>query len=176
MVLENAEDAKARGAAIYAELVGWGQSADGYNVAIPEPAGRGLENAMRRSLAKSNIKPTEVDYVNAHATSTSLGDKAESLALERLFGSGVSSPPVSSTKGQTGHTLSMSGALETAFCALAIREKFVPGNAGLEETDLDAPSLNLVRAPLDRSVDVILKNSSGFGGSNVCLVLRRWRD
>ncbi len=176
LVLENADDARARGATIYAELAGWGQSADGYNVAIPEPTGKGLEAAMRRALGRAGVAPAEVDFVNAHATSTPMGDKAEAAAIERVFGSGPASPLVSSTKGLTGHTLSMSGALETGFCALCMRHNFVPGNAGLREVDPELAPLNLPQAMVERPVNVILKNSSGFGGSNVCLVLRRWRD
>ena len=176
LVVENAEDARARGAHIYAEVAGWGQSADGYNVAIPEPTGRGLELAIRRALERSGVSAEEVDYINAHATSTPVGDKAEAMVIERVFGSAPSSPLVSSTKGLTGHTLSMSGALEVGFCAIALREGMVPGNAGLVELDPDLPALNFPRTTISKKVDVILKNSSGFGGSNVCVVLRRWRE
>ena len=117
-----------------------------------------------------------MDYINAHATSTPVGDKAEAMVIERVFGSAPSSPLVSSTKGLTGHTLSMSGALEVGFCAIALREGMVPGNAGLVELDPDLPALNFPRTTISKKVDVILKNSSGFGGSNVCVVLRRWRE
>jgi 3-oxoacyl-[acyl-carrier-protein] synthase-1 len=173
LVLENLDDARARGASVYAEIAGWGQSSDGYNVAMPEPEGRGIESAARRALERAGIQAQEVDYVNAHATSTPAGDRAEAAALGRLFGGGGKRPLVSSTKGLTGHTLSMSGALETALSALVLQEGFVPGNAGLVETDPDCPPLNLVRGCVMQKVDVILKNSSGFGGSNVCLLLRR---
>lgn len=175
LVLEHADDARARGTRIYAEVAGWGQSADGYNVAIPEPEGRGLELAIARALRSAGVAPANIGYVNAHATSTPAGDRAETLALSRIFGSATAAPLVSSTKGLTGHTLSMSGALETALTALSMSEGFVPGNAGLGEPDADLPEINLPRASVDADVAFALKNSSGFGGSNVCLVLRRGR-
>jgi 3-oxoacyl-(acyl-carrier-protein) synthase len=129
---------------------------------------------MRRALASAQIEPGQVDYVNAHATSTPAGDRAEASALARVFGEGLQTPFISSTKGLTGHTLSMAGALETALCSLAVRDQFIPGTAGLVETDADAPKLKLPRTTLDEKVTTVLKNSSGFGGSNVCIVLRRW--
>jgi 3-oxoacyl-[acyl-carrier-protein] synthase-1 len=176
LVLENADEARARGAFIYAELAGWGQSADGCGIAIPERSGIGLERAARAALASAGEAPGRVDYVNAHATSTPAGDRAEAAALARIFGTGSGTPLVSSTKGQTGHTLSMSGVLETAFCALSIRGNFVPGNAGFVEPDADGPGIRLPRAASECPVSVVLKNSSAFGGSNVCLVLRRLEE
>jgi len=173
LVLENAEDARDRGAPVYAEVAGWGQSADGYSVASPEPGGTGLEVAMRRALADAGREPADIGYVNVHATSTPAGDLAEAQAIARVFGTGENSPLVSSTKGLTGHTLSMSGVLETALCALALQNDFVPGNAGLVELDPALPAIRIARSRVDRPVGTVLKNSSGFGGSNVCLVLRR---
>ena len=174
LVLEEADTARARGATVYAELAGWGQAADGYNVAVSHPEGAGLVEAIRRTLADANVTPGEVDYVNAHATSTPAGDRSEAQALQTVFTAAGARPKVSSTKGITGHPLSMAGVMETAFCALAIREGFIPGNTNLQAPDEACAGLDLPRVPLDMAPRVILNNSSGFGGSNVCHLLRRW--
>jgi 3-oxoacyl-(acyl-carrier-protein) synthase len=173
LVLEEREAALRRGATIYATLAGWGQASDGYNVAAPRPDGAGLRSAITRALADAQVASSEINYVNAHATSTPVGDAAEALALRDIFTSAGHRPVVSSTKGLTGHGLSMAGAMETAFCALALKEGFIPGNAHLADADPACEGLDLPRASLDRRPQFILKNSSGFGGSNVCLVLKR---
>ena len=175
LILEESETARVRGATIYAELAGWGQAADGYNVAVSHPEGAGLVVAMRRTLTDAGVRPEDIDYVNAHATSTPAGDRSEALALQSVFTAAGHRPKVSSTKGLTGHPLSMSGVMEAAFCALAIREGFVPGNANLVNPDESCAGLDLPRVTLDIAPRVILNNSSGFGGSNVCHVLRTWQ-
>jgi 3-oxoacyl-(acyl-carrier-protein) synthase len=172
MIVEEAGLARRRGAHIYAELTGWGQAGDGYSVAIAHPEGAGLRVAMQRALADAGVAPADIDYVNAHATSTLQGDRSEALALRAVF-TGAAHPPVSSTKALTGHGLSLSGLMEAAFCALAIDDGFVPGAAHLEEPDPDCAPLNLPRTSLDARPRLVLNNSSGFGGSNVCHVLRR---
>lgn len=176
LVLEEAETARRRGATIYAELAGWGQAADGYNVAVSHPDGQGLAEAMRRTLADAGVSATDIDYVNAHATSTPAGDRSEALALRTVFTASGAKPRVSSTKGLTGHPLSMAGVMEAAFCAVAIRDGFVPGNAHLKNPDDACAGLDLPRASLDVAPRVVLNNSSGFGGSNVCHVLRRMTE
>ncbi|HZZ56446.1 MAG TPA: beta-ketoacyl-[acyl-carrier-protein] synthase family protein [Opitutaceae bacterium] len=168
LILEDLELARARGAAVYARVLGWGQAADGYNVAMPDPTGAGLAAAMRRALGDARVPFSAIDYVNAHATSTPTGDRAEAAAVRRLCSEAGASPPISSTKGLTGHPLSMSGVMEAAFCALAMAEGFIPGNAHLSEPDPACAGLNLPRATLAGRPSLILKNSSGFGGSNVC--------
>ncbi|MEO6569447.1 MAG: beta-ketoacyl-[acyl-carrier-protein] synthase family protein [Opitutaceae bacterium] len=173
LVVEEAEFARQRGAPIYAELAGWGQAADGYNVAVSHPEGAGLTLAMQRALADARVSPTDVDYINAHATSTPAGDRSEALALQAVFTAAGAKPKISSTKGLTGHPLSMSGVMEAAFCALALREGFMPGNVNLTEPDLACAGLDLPRVTLDTAPHFILTNSSGFGGSNVCHVLKR---
>ena len=173
LILEEAETARERGAPIYAELAGWGQAADGYNVAVSHPHGSGLVEAMHRALADARAAPADIDYVNAHATSTPAGDRSEALALHTVFSKAGAHPLISSTKGLTGHPLSMAGVMETAFCALAIRDGFVPGNANLANPDEACAGLNLPRACVDAAPRVILNNSSGFGGSNVCHVLKK---
>lgn len=173
LVIEEAETARRRGAPIYAELAGWGQAADGYNVAVSHPEGAGLVDAIRRALADAGLTPRDIDYVNAHATSTPAGDRSEAVALRTVFTATGASPRISSTKGLTGHPLSMAGVMEAAFCALALREGFIPGNANLVAPDEACAGLDLPRTTLAEQPDIILNNSSGFGGSNVCHVLRR---
>lgn len=173
LILEEAETARRRGARVYAEVAGWGQAADGYNVAVSHPDGAGLAEAMRRALADSGLAPGDIDYVNAHATSTPAGDRSEALALRTVFTSQGATPAVSSTKGLTGHPLSMAGVMEAGFCALALHEGFIPGNANLVTPDEACAGLNLPRQTVDQAIRVIFNNSSGFGGSNVCHVLRR---
>lgn len=172
LIVENAELARSRGARIYAELIGWGQAGDGYSVAISHPEGAGLREAMARTLADARVNASDIDYVNAHATSTTAGDRSEALALQAIF-SGAARPRVSSTKALTGHGLSLAGAMEAAFCALAISEGFIPGCAHLTEPDPVCAALDLPRSSLDEAPRLVLNNSSGFGGSNVCHVLRR---
>ncbi len=171
LLLESAEAAAGRGAVPYAELLGWGQSADGCNLAQSDPDGRGLALAITRALQAAGTAPAQVDYVNAHATSTPAGDRSEARALQAVFGAHGLRPAVSSTKALTGHGLSMAAAMETGFCALALKEGFIPGQAHLVTPDPDAAALRLPRATLDQAPRIVLKNSSGFGGSNVALVL-----
>ena len=172
ILLEESAGARRRGAAPYAELAGWGQAADGHNVAISHPEGAGLAEAMRRALADAGLGTGDIGYVNAHATSTPAGDRSEALALHAVFTAAGAHPRVSSTKGLTGHPLSMSGAMEAAFCALAIRDGFVPGNANLVHPDEACEGLDLPGSTLDTAPSVVINNCSGFGGSNVCHVLR----
>jgi 3-oxoacyl-[acyl-carrier-protein] synthase-1 len=173
LVVEDATLARNRGAHIYSELVGWGQAGDGYSIAASHPEGAGLRRAMERTLADARVNASDVDYVNAHATSTVAGDKSEALALHAVFTQAGARPSVSSTKALTGHGLSLAGAMEAAFCALAIDERFIPGAAHLEEPDTVCDGLDLPRTSLDRAPSLVLNNSSGFGGSNVCHLLRR---
>jgi 3-oxoacyl-[acyl-carrier-protein] synthase I len=173
LMMEEAAVARERGARTYAELIGWGQAGDGHSVAASHPEGAGLREAMRRTLADANVTPGDIGYVNAHATSTPAGDRSEALALHAVFSQSGATPRVSSTKALTGHGLSLAGAMEAAFCALAIAEDFIPGAAHLGEPDPVCAGLNLPRTSLDEAPGLVLNNSSGFGGSNVCHVLRR---
>jgi len=173
LIVEDATVARARGAHIYAELTGWGQAGDGHSVAASHPEGAGLREAMRRTLADAKVNAGDVAYVNAHATSTVAGDRSEALALHAIFTAANARPRISSTKALTGHGLSLAGAMEAAFCALAIDEGFIPGAAHLDEPDAVCDGLDLPRASLDEAPRLVLNNSSGFGGSNVCHLLRR---
>jgi 3-oxoacyl-[acyl-carrier-protein] synthase I len=171
LVLEAATVAAARGARVWARWSGWGQSGDGHRPTQSDPTGDGLSRAMTLALRDAGLDPGSVDYVSAHATSTVAGDRSEALALRQVFGD--HSPRISSTKGLTGHPLSMSGAFEAAICALALHDGFTPGNAHLEEPDEACARLDLPRATLPAAPRIALSNSSGFGGSNVVLVLAR---
>lgn len=172
LILEEAEFARARRAPVYAEFAGWGQASDGYSIAISHPEGTGLADAIGRALADSRLAPGDIDYINAHATSTQAGDRSEAMALHRIFTATGARPAISSTKGLTGHPLSMAGVMEAAFCALAIKEGFIPGNAHLQTPDPTCKGLDLPRETLARSPRAVLSTSSGFGGSNVALVFK----
>jgi len=172
VVLESEAEVSRRGVAPYCELVGWGQASDGYNVAISHPDGAGSQLAMENALASARVAPGEVDYVNAHATSTLIGDVSEARALKSVFGATGARPAISSTKALTGHGLSLAGAMEVGFCALAMREGFVPGSAHISSLDPACEGLNIVRTTRPGAPRVVLKNSSGFGGANVALILR----
>lgn len=173
VVLENEEEIARRGVKPYAEVLGWGQASDGHNVAISHPEGNGSAAAMASALRASGVTPAQVDYVNAHATSTLIGDVSEARALRSVFQEHLPRVAVSSTKALTGHGLSLAGAMESAFCALALRDGFIPGCAHLTKVDPECAGLNLPRATEDRQAGIVVKNSSGFGGANVALVFRR---
>jgi 3-oxoacyl-(acyl-carrier-protein) synthase len=172
LVLEDLERAQKRGATIYAEPVGWGQTSDGYDVMAPEPSGDGLRRAMEDALRDAGVTAAQIDYVNAHATATPLGDPAECRALKNVFKE--NSPLISSTKSQTGHGLSMAGALEAAICCLSIDEGFTPVSLNITELDPACEGLRIVTGAVDHAPRIVLSNSSAFGGANVSLILRRF--
>jgi 3-oxoacyl-[acyl-carrier-protein] synthase-1 len=172
VVLESEEEVERRKAKIYCEVAGWGQASDGHNVAISHPEGTGLRVAIENALKAADLTPDAIDYVNAHATSTPIGDISEAKALRSIFGHSPTRPAISSTKALTGHGLSLAGAMEAGFCALAIREGFMPGSAHITKLDPACDGLNIIRATLPHRPSVVLSNSSGFGGANVCLVMK----
>lgn len=173
LVLESEDEVARRGITPYAEVAGWGQASDGHNVAISHPEGLGLRRAMLKALTSAQIAPGQVDYINAHATSTPIGDLSEVIAIRSVFATAGARPAISSTKALTGHGLSLAGAMESGFCALAFREGFVPGSAHIAELDPACADLNILRESRSITPSVILNNSSGFGGANVCVALRR---
>jgi len=173
VVLESEDEVVRRGVKPYCEVVGWGQASDGHNVAISHPEGSGLRAAIENALRSAKVAPGEVGYINAHGTSTPIGDISEAKALRAVFSPSGARPAVSSTKALTGHGLSLSGAMETGFCALALRDGFVPGSANITTIDPACADLNIPLTTESRQVDIALNNSSGFGGANVSLVLRR---
>ena len=172
LVLESEEEVARRRPKVYGEVAGWGQASDGHNVAISHPDGEGLRMAIENALKYSEVAPEEVDYVNAHATSTPIGDISEAKALKAIFTESPSRPAISSTKALTGHGLSLAGAQEAAFCALAMKEGFIPCSAHITNLDPACAGLNIIRATLPQRPNVVLSNSSGFGGANVCLVFK----
>jgi len=172
LVLEEWNSARRRGAHIYAELAGDGNSLSSYRITDSPPDGDGPIQAMRQALANAGATLAEVDYINAHGTSTFMNDRSESAALHAVFGARVKDVAVSSTKSSMGHLIAAAGAVEVAVCALAIRHEELPVNANLRELDPDC-DLALVRdVPQRRRVRVAMSNSFGFGGSNSCVVLR----
>lgn len=173
VILEEANYARQRGAHAYAELAGWGQSSDGYHRASPEPEGKGLESAMRKALASADVTADQINYVCAHATSTLAGDLAEAKAIGSVFRDRLDSLPVSSPKALAGHSLSMSGVLDLALCCLMLDEGFILGNANLKNVDTGCQHLFLPVETEQSDLSWILNNSSGFGGSNVCNVLKK---
>ena len=173
LVLETEDEVLRRGVKPYAEVLGWGQASDGWNVAISHPEGSGSAAAMTLALKASGVVSEQVDYVNAHATSTLIGDISEARALRSVFGTGAGRPAVSSTKALTGHGLSLAGVMESAFCALAMREGFIPGNAHLTKVDPECGGIHLPLTTEAATPEIVMKNSSGFGGANVALVFKR---
>ena len=173
VILEEMEAAKRRGANIYAELVGYGMSGDAFHIAAPSEDGDGPARVMRNALEDAGIAPEEIDYINAHGTSTPAGDKEEPLAIKMVFGSHAKRLAVSSTKSMTGHLLGAAGGLETAICALAVSDQVLPPTINYEnpdpECDLDYVPNEARRAPIRYA----LSNSFGFGGTNGCLILKR---
>jgi len=173
LVLESEDEVTRRGVKPYCEIAGWGQASDGHNVAISHPEGTGLRVAIEHALKSARIDAAAVGYINAHGTSTPIGDISEAKAIRAVFAPSDARPALSSTKALTGHGLSLAGAMETGFCALALRDGFVPGSANITTIDPACADLNIPLKTETRQVEVALNNSSGFGGANVSLVLRR---
>ncbi len=173
MILEEYERAVARGARIYAEIVGYGVTNDAYHMTAPRPNGAQAARAMRIALNDAHVAPSEIEYINAHGSSTQLNDPTETLAIKDVFGDHAYQLPVSGTKGYYGHALGASGAIETAICALAMEREWLPPTVNLTVAD-EACDLNfLPGSGRSARVDHVLTNSFGFGGINAALVLRR---
>ncbi len=173
VVLEEYEHAKARGAKIYAEVIGYGLSGDAYHVTAPHPEGSGAFRSMEMAMKKSGLALSDIDYINAHGTSTPMGDELELGAVKRLFGSAMETVSMSSTKSAIGHLLGGAGAVESIFCILALRDQIVPPTLNLENPSDSCVGVDLV--PLvakERKVKAVLNNSFGFGGTNATLVMK----
>ncbi len=175
LVLEELEHARARGAKIYAELMGYGVSSDALHVTEPDPTGDNPARAMRMAFGDAGIDPSEIDYVNAHGTSTPVGDSAETRVLKLALGEEKAhATPVSSTKGATGHCLGAAGAVEAIFCILAARDGKVPPTINQTTPDPECDLDYIPNVARDHEVKIAVSNSFGFGGHNACIVIRRW--
>jgi len=173
VVVEELEHAKRRGATIYAELIGYGLSGDAHHITAPSETGEGAERSMRAACKRAQIKPEEIDYINAHGTST-MADTIELAAVERVMGAHASQVSMSSTKSSIGHLLGAAGAAEVIFCILAIRDNIAPATLNLDNPCVET-KINLVpHRPRERRIDTVLSNSFGFGGTNASLILRRF--
>ena len=173
VVLEAYEHAEARGARIYAELVGYGMSGDAYHITAPQPSGDGASRAMRSAIKRAGIAPGEIDYINAHGTSTPLGDEIELQAVQRVVGDGVNTLSMSSTKSAIGHLLGAAGAVEAIFAVLAIRDQIVPPTLNLDRVSVDTRIDLVPHKARKRKVEYVLSNSFGFGGTNACLIFKQ---
>jgi 3-oxoacyl-[acyl-carrier-protein] synthase II len=174
--LEEYEHAKARGAKIYAEVIGYGLSGDAHHVTAPHPEGSGAYRSMEMALKKAGMEPADIDYINAHGTST-MADTIELGAVKRLFGDAIANVSMSSTKSAIGHLLGGAGAAETIFCILAIRDQIVPPTLNLDNPDEGTEGVDLVpHVARKRSVRAALNNSFGFGGTNASLVVKALED
>lgn len=172
VVLEEYEHAKKRGAKIYAELAGYGETSDAYHMTAPVENGEGAARAMNLALKKANITTDQIGYINAHATSTPLGDKAEMTAIQTIFGP-HSKVAISSTKSMTGHLLGAAGSLEAIFSILSLQEQLAPPTINLEEVDESFEGMNLIKDTSPLNTDYVLSNSFGFGGTNISLLFKR---
>ena len=173
LVLEEYEHAKRRGAKIYAEVIGYGLTGDAYHITAPAEDGDGAFRAMRQALRNAKLNPEDIDYINAHGTSTPLGDVVEVRALKRLFGDHAKKLGVSSTKSAIGHLLGAAGSIEALFCTLALRDGVMPPTLNLDNPS-DECNLNFIpNQPQEKPLKTVMSNSFGFGGTNACLILRQ---
>jgi 3-oxoacyl-[acyl-carrier-protein] synthase II len=173
--LEELEHAKARGARIYCEVVGYGNTADANHITSPAPEGEGAARCMRMALRSAKMRPEEISYINAHGTSTPVGDVCETQAIKTVFGDHARKVSISSTKGATGHMLGAAGAVEMAICAMAINKDAVPPTINLENPDPNCDLDYVPNTAREVKVEAIVNNSFGFGGHNACLVARKFR-
>jgi 3-oxoacyl-[acyl-carrier-protein] synthase II len=174
VVLEALDHAQARGAKIYAELIGYGLSGDAYHITAPSPDGDGALRCMNAAIRRAGISAGEVDYINAHGTSTPLGDEIELGAVQKLVGNAAGRMSMSSTKSCIGHLLGAAGAVEAIFSILAIRDRTVPPTINLDNPSVDTPIDLVPHQARKRDVDIALSNSFGFGGTNASLIFRRY--
>ncbi len=176
LILESLEHATNRGAKIYAEIVGYGMTSDAYGIVEPAPDGEGAQRAMRLALKEANLQPADISYLNAHATSTPVGDKAETAAIKGVFGKDADKLPVSSTKSMTGHMLGAAGGIEAAICCLVIKHSAIPPTINLDNPDPEF-TLDYVphKARFNVPIETVMSNSFGFGGHNCALIFKRFQ-
>lgn len=171
--LEELEHARRRGAKIYAEVIGYGLSGDAYHITSPSPDGDGGFRSMSAALKRAGLSPSDLDYINAHGTSTPLGDEIELGAVERLLGNAASKVAMSSTKSSTGHLLGAAGAIEAIFAILAICDNVAPPTINLDHPSVQTAIDLVPRTAKKREINVALSNSFGFGGTNASVIVRR---
>ena len=171
MVLEALEVARARGATVYAEIVGYAANSDGFDITFPEPEGKKIAECMRRALEAAGVGPSEVDYINAHGTSTIAGDAAELKAIRDVFGSNP--PPISSTKSMGGHAIGATGAHEVFHCVAMMREGFIAPSINVERLEPGYEDMPVVTETTEADLGTVMSNSFGFGGTNGVLVLQK---
>jgi len=178
VILESLEHAKARGATIYAELVGTGLTADAHHMTAPHPEGLGAQNVMKMALKEAKMQPSDIDYINVHGTSTPLGDIAEITAILQVFGDHAYDLNISSTKSMTGHLLGAAGAIEAVACILAIKNNIVPPtiNHFTDDPEIDQNLKLTYNTPVEREVDAALSNTFGFGGHNASVIFKKFVD
>jgi len=176
LILEELEFAKARGAKIYAEIVGYGMSGDAFHITAPDETGSGPRRVMHKAMKDAGISPEQIGYLNAHGTSTPYNDKFETMAIKQAFGEHASKLAVSSTKSMTGHALGAAGGIEAVFSVLALHEKVLPPTANYEFPDPECDLDYIPNQPRQTEVEYVLSNSFGFGGTNACLVFKRYSE
>jgi 3-oxoacyl-[acyl-carrier-protein] synthase II len=176
LIMESLQHATARGAQIYAEIGGWGVSADAYHLVQPHPEGIGAAKAMQRALDSAGVSLDEIDYINAHGTSTPINDKSETIAIKRVFGEKAYNIPINSTKSMVGHSLGASGALEAIVCINSINDRIMHPTINQEEADPDCDLDYVPNVAREADLDVVMSNSFGFGGQNAALVIKRFAD
>jgi 3-oxoacyl-[acyl-carrier-protein] synthase II len=174
VILEELEHALARGATIYAEIVGYGATGDAYHLTAPAPNGEGAQRAMKRALKDASLRPEDIQYINAHGTSTPANDLNETLAIKAVFGDAAKSLNVSSTKSATGHMLGAAGAVEFVVSALTVKDGIIPPTINYETADPECDLDYTPNKPVHREVDAVLSNSFGFGGHNTTLAVKRY--
>ncbi len=174
LVLESMEDALARNANIYAEILGYGLSCDGYHITIPQPEGNGVVSAMRKALKDANIKPEDVQHISAHGTGTIANDKAETISIKKVFGEHSKRLAVVSIKSMIGHTMGAASAIEAIACALAVKEDIVPPTINYETKDPECDLDFVPNVKREMQVNIALNNAYAFGGNNSCLVLKKF--
>jgi 3-oxoacyl-[acyl-carrier-protein] synthase II len=174
VVLEELEHAKARGARIYAEVIGYGMSGDAYHITAPSEDGDGAYRCMQAAMKRAQVTSGDIDYINAHGTSTPLGDEIELRAVERLLGNNAAKLAMSSTKSSVGHLLGAAGAVEAIFSILAMRDQICPPTLNLENPSVETAIDLVPNVAKKKEINTVLSNSFGFGGTNASLILRRY--
>jgi 3-oxoacyl-[acyl-carrier-protein] synthase II len=176
VVLESLEHAQKRGAKIYAEVIGYGMSGDAYHMTSPAPEGEGAARCMKMAIRDAGISPEQIDYINAHGTSTEMNDKYETMAIKTALGDYAYKVPISSTKSMTGHLLGAAGAVEAVVCALSIRDQIIPPTINYETPDPECDLDYVPNQPRKAEVDVTMSNSLGFGGHNATIIIKKFEE